>query len=165
MLTLSNHGRARGQTSQFWPDVVGFKYKMSNVQAAIGCGQLERIEELETRKREILQRYRELLAGRPGVAINPEPPGTRNGAWMPTVVFAAETGVTRERLQAAFKALDIDARVFFHPLSSLPMFAPCAGGALAADIPRRAINLPSFHDISDDEQRRVVAPILELLGG
>ena len=54
VLTLSNHGRARGQTKQFWPDVVGYKYKMSNIQAAIGCAQLERIEELVGRKREIL---------------------------------------------------------------------------------------------------------------
>jgi perosamine synthetase len=83
---------------------------------------------------------------------------------MPTVVFAPATGVTRERLQAAFAALDIDARVFFHPLSSLPMFAGSRGGALAADIPTRAINLPSFHDMTDDEQRRVVAPLRELLG-
>ena len=45
VLTLSNHGRARGQTKQFWPDMVGFKYKMSNIQAAIGCAQIERIEE------------------------------------------------------------------------------------------------------------------------
>jgi perosamine synthetase len=45
VLTLSNHGRARGQTKQFWPDVVGFKYKMSNIQAAIGCAQMERIDE------------------------------------------------------------------------------------------------------------------------
>ncbi len=40
VLTLSNHGRAVGQTKMFWPDVVGFKYKMSNLQAAIGCAQL-----------------------------------------------------------------------------------------------------------------------------
>jgi perosamine synthetase len=165
VLTLSNHGRARGQTRQFWPDVVGYKYKMSNVQAAIGCGQLERIAELEARKHAILQRYRELLDGCAGVTMNPEPPGTRNGAWMPTVVFGRDTGVTRERLQAAFGARDIDARVFFHPLSSLPMFAGARGGALAADIPTRAINLPSFHDMTDDEQRRVVEPLLELLGG
>ena len=96
--------------------------------------------------------------------MNPEPTGTQNGAWMPTVVFAPETGITRERLQAAFAALDIDARVFFHPLSSLPMFAGARGGALAADIATRAINLPSFHDMTDDEQRRVVAPLRELLG-
>jgi len=164
VLTLSNHGRARGQKRQFWPDVVGYKYKMSNLQAAIGCGQLERIAELEARKRAILRNYRELLADCKGVAMNPEPAGTQNAAWMPTVVFAPETGVTRERLQAAFAALDIDARVFFYPLSSLPMFAGSRGGALAADIPTRAINLPSFHDMTDDEQRRVVAPLRELLG-
>jgi len=165
VLTLSNHGRARGQTRQFWPDLVGFKYKMSNVQAAIGCGQLERIAELEARKRAILQRYRELLAGCDGITMNPEPPGTVNGAWMPTVVFERRTGVTRERLQAAFAAANIDARVFFHPLSSLPMFAGHAGGALAADIPTRAINLPSFHDMSDDEQQRVAAVVREVLRG
>jgi perosamine synthetase len=164
VLTLSNHGRARGQKRQFWPDVVGYKYKMSNLQAAIGCGQLERIAELEARKRAILRNYRELLADCKGVAMNPEPAGTQNAAWMPTVVFAPETGVTRERLQAAFAALDIDARVFFYPLSSLPIFAGSRGGALAADIPTRAINLPSFHDMTDDEQRRVVAPLRELLG-
>jgi perosamine synthetase len=165
VLTLSNHGRARGQKRQFWPDVVGYKYKMSNVQAAIGCGQLERIAELEARKREILARYKKLLGGRPGVAMNPEPAGTRNGAWMPTAVFAPETGITRERLQAAFAARGIDARVFFHPLSSLPMFAGTRGGANAASIAARAINLPSFHDMTDDEQRRVAEPILEMLGG
>jgi len=83
VLTLSNHGRARGQKRQFWPDVVGYKYKLSNVQAAIGCGQLERIAELEARKRAILRNYRELLADCKGVAMNPEPAGTQNGAWMP----------------------------------------------------------------------------------
>ena len=51
VLTLSNHGRRAGQTKQFWPDVVGFKYKMSNIQAAIGCAQMERIDELIGRKR------------------------------------------------------------------------------------------------------------------
>ncbi|HJV61637.1 MAG TPA: DegT/DnrJ/EryC1/StrS family aminotransferase [Albitalea sp.] len=155
VLTLSNHGRARGQTRQFWPDTVGYKYKMSNVQAAIGCGQMARIGELIDRKRAILARYRELLAPHRGVSLNPEPAGTVNGAWMPTAVFAPDTGVTRERLQAAFAEQSIDARVFFHPLTSLPSFGGTARSPIAADIAGRAINLPSFHDMTDDEQRRV----------
>jgi perosamine synthetase len=163
VLTLSNHGRARGQTKQFWPDVVGHKYKMSNVQAAIGCGQMERIDELTERKRAILRRYKQLLAPYPRIAMNPEPDGTVNGAWMPTAVFAPETGVTRERLQAAFAAESIDARVFFHPLTSLPMFGSQAGAPRAADIAARAINLPSFHDMTDDEQQRVVDVIRAVL--
>ncbi|MEO8000051.1 MAG: DegT/DnrJ/EryC1/StrS family aminotransferase, partial [Gemmatimonadaceae bacterium] len=120
VLTLSNHGRARGQTKQFWPDAVGFKYKMSNVQAAIGCAQIERVQALVDRKREIMAIYRRGLSDIVGVRMNPEPIGTVNGAWMPTVVFDKETGVTREMLQAAFAEENIDARVFFHPLSSLP---------------------------------------------
>ncbi len=156
VLTLSNHGRARGQTKQFWADVVGFKYKMSNIQAAIGCAQIERIEELVGRKREILKEYWECLQVLPAVSMNPEPTGTVNGAWMPTVVFQAETGATREQLQVAFSTENIDARVFFWPLSGLPMFKPVKSNVNAWSIPDRAINLPSYHDISDSELKRVV---------
>jgi len=164
VLTLSNHGRARGQAKQFWPDVVGFKYKMSNIQAAIGCAQMERIGELVERKRAILDYYRHSLAGLPGVNLNPEPPGTVLGAWMPTVVFAPETGVTRERLQQAFAVEDIDARVFFHPLSGLPMFTPRPENRHAWDIPTRAINLPSYHDMNEGDLGRVFR-VLERLAG
>ncbi len=163
VLTLSNHGRARGQTKQFWPDVVGFKYKMSNIQAAIGCAQMERIDELVSRKREILTFYRERLEKPPVVRMNPEPPGTVNGAWMPTVVFAPETGVTREKLQAAFAAANADARVFFWPLSSLPMFEPVRTNVNAWDIPGRAINLPSYHDITKNDLDRVIQTVVNLI--
>lgn len=156
VLTLSNHGRARGQTKQFWPDVVGFKYKMSNVQAAIGCAQLERIDELTDRKRDIFSFYSKGLAPLRGVTLNPEPSGQLNGVWMPTVVFDSATAVTREKLRVAFNAENIDARVFFHPLSGLSMFEPQTQNRLAWSIPTRAINLPSFHDMTDSEQSRVV---------
>ena len=156
VLTLSNHGRARGQTRQFWPDMVGFKYKLSNIQAAIGCGQVERIEELISRKREILHYYRERLAVLTGISMNPEPTGTVNGAWMPSVVLDPETGITRERLQAAFTAENIDARVFFHPLSSLSMFESQPKNIIAWSIPERAINLPSFHDMTVAQQDCVI---------
>lgn len=162
VLTLSNHGRARDQTKQFWPDVVGFKYKMSNIQAAIGCAQMERIDELTNRKREIMAAYRERLAGLPVISMNPEPKGTINGAWMPTVVFAPETGMTREKLQAAFAVENADARVFFWPLSSLPMFEDKASNMVAWDIPNRAINLPSYHEMNIDEIVRVATVIQKI---
>lgn len=163
VLTLSNHGRARGQTKQFWPDMLGFKYKISNVQAAIGYAQVERIDELIARKREIFANYRELLKKYAEVSINPENAGTVNGAWMPSTVFSPASGVTRESLQKKFAADNIDARVFFHPLSSLPMFEEKRQNRLAWDIPRRAINLPSFHDMQLIEQKRVVAVIATVL--
>jgi perosamine synthetase len=165
VLTLSNHGRARGQVKQFWPDAIGFKYKMSNIEAAIGCAQLERIEDLVARKREILYAYMVRLSALPGITMNPEPEGTVHGAWMPTAVFHPGTGITREMLQEGFAAADIDARVFFHPLSSLPMFEEKPENANAWDLPQRAINLPSFHDMSEADIDRVASTLTAIVRG
>ena len=163
VLTLSNHGRARGQTKQFWPDMVGFKYKMSNIQAALGCAQMERIAELIARKRQIFHYYRDRLRDLSGIRMNPEPTNIINGAWMPTVVFDEETGVTREKLVSAFAAENIDARVFFYPLSGLPMFEAVRSNRQAWAIPERAINLPSYHDMTTADQGRVIAVVRRVL--
>ena len=162
VMTLSNHGRRRGETKQFWPERIGYKYKMSNLQAAIGLAQIERVDELVNRKREILAHYREHLQSIVGIAMNPEPAGTINGAWMPTAVFPRAGGLTRERLQPAFAEENIDARVFFHPLSSLPMFDKQEGNVIAYDTAERAINLPSYHDITSQELNRVCSVIMGL---
>jgi perosamine synthetase len=159
VLTLTNHGRARGQTKQFWADMVGFKYKMSNVQAAIGCVQLERVDELVARKRQIMQAYRDAFAAIPEIAMNPEPPGTVNGSWMPTVVFDQSTGLTREQLLEAFRAENIDGRVFFWPLSGLPIFGGRPINPIADDTARRAINLPSFHEAAAESLDRIAAVV------
>lgn len=158
---LNNHGRARGQNKQFWADSIGLKYKMSNVQAAIGLAQIERVEELVSRKRQIFTSYAELLKGNNQIALNPEAKGTINSYWMPTAVFSKKSGVIREQLQAAFAEANIDARVFFWPLSGLPMFKPALDNFNSWDIPSRAINLPSFHDMAERQVERVV----EVLNG
>jgi perosamine synthetase len=163
VLTLSNHGRAPGQKKQFWPDMVGFKYKMSNLQAAIGCAQIERIHELIDRKRYILNFYKKSFSACSGVHLNPEPLGTVNGAWMPTAVFTPASGVTREQLQEAFAKENADARVFFWPLSSLEIFTPAKENINAWSIPERAINLPSYHDLNDTELQRIANVIIKVL--
>ena len=163
VLTLSNHGRVRGQSKQFWSDMVGFKYKISNIQAAIGCAQLERIDELIDRKREILATYQKHLIIPPGIKMNPEPKGTTNGAWMPTVVFDKNSGVRRGGILKAFECENIDARVFFWPLSQMEMFDSVETNTNAWDIPARAINLPSFHDMTEDDIHRVISVITKLV--
>jgi perosamine synthetase len=165
VLTLSNHGRVRGQTKQFWPDFVGFKYKMSNLQAAIGCAQMQRIDDLIARKRQILASYKDQLARLSCITINPEPEGVENGAWMPTVVFSEQSYVTREKLLCAFESENIDARVFFWPLSSLRMFNPVQVNINSWSLPNRAINLPSYHDISNQDIKRVSAVLINISAG
>ena len=156
VLTLSNHGRSRVQTKQFWPEMVGFKYKISNIQAALGCAQMERIDELISRKREILEFYKSRLDNLSGLKMNPEPDGVLNGAWMPTAVFGRDSGVTAEQIRMDFSKENIDARVFFHPLSSLSMFDDMGKNLVASDISGRAINLPSYHDMSTSDLERVI---------
>ena len=162
VLVLNSHGRGLQQKKQFWADEIGFKFKMSNVQAAIGCAQLERVEELTKRKLDILHMYKELTSMIPNLHMNSEPAGTVNGAWMPTVVFKEGSGITRKELQQVFFDENIDARAFFWPLSALPMFKPVPENVNAFSIPERAINLPSFHDITESEQLRIIAALKSL---
>lgn len=164
VLTLSNHGRVRGQTKQFWPDMIGFKYKISNLQAAIGCAQIERIDELISRKREIMATYRTAFSQVSGISMNPESNNVVNGFWMPTLVFDLTKEVSREMLIEAFSAQNIDARVFFYPLSSMPMFKQKKANIVAYSLPQRAINLPSYHDMTYMDLQRVIGCVFAVLG-
>lgn len=163
VLTLNNHGRPNNHPKQFWPIEVGHKFKMSNIDAALGCAQLSRAEELTRKKHEVLEFYRDRLTKHEFISMNPELDGIVNGAWMPTVVFDQCTSISREQLQAAFKSRNIDARVFFWPLTSLDMFESEECHVNAYSIPARSINLPSFHDITTEELDRVCKVIEELI--
>ncbi len=158
VLTLSNHGRARGQTKQFWPDMIGFKYKMSNIQAAIGCAQMERIEDLISSKRRVFSYYAEAMCDFP-LKMNPEPTGMQNGYWMPSIVIDNNVAFDRENLLSNFKVDNIDGRVFFWPLSMLPMFDTIPENIVSFSLYTRAINLPSYHDLNELDMDRVVAHI------
>ena len=157
---LNNHGRHATQVKQFWADEVGYKYRMSNLDAALGCAQLQRIDELVTRKQTILNGYRSRLEHVQAIALNPEPTDGANGAWMPTAVFTPDSGVTRESLLEKFRDHKIDARAFFYPLSDQPMFNPIPENRRARDIAARAVNLPSFHDMTEAELDRVAHILL-----
>ena len=162
VLTLSNHGRAVGQTRQFWPDMLGFKYKMSNLQAAVGCAQMERIDELIQGKRRVFLAYVERLADLP-LKMNPEPDGTVNGYWMPSIVVDEGVAFDRQKLLDAFAADHIDGRVFFWPLSSLPMFESKPANTVSYGLYARACNLPSYHDLTTSDIERVCSVVRNCL--
>jgi perosamine synthetase len=144
VLTLSNHGRSKKQIKQFWPERVGYKYKMSNVQAALGVAQLERINSLLDIKRTTFKMYESHLVDLP-LLMNPEPSGCTNGFWMPTVVVNEDIRFDRDNLVSIFKMNDIDARVFFWPLSTTGLMGRKALDKtyLSENIHLRSINLPS----------------------
>jgi len=121
-LTLRDHGRAPGD-KMFWNAEVGFKYKMSSMQAALGLAQLQRIDELVAIKRQIFSWYQSALEGGSGVTLNSEAPGTKNTYWMVTALLDAARGISKEQMMARLSAGGIDSRPFFYPLSALPAYA------------------------------------------
>lgn len=154
--TLANHGRSAQETKQFWPSVVGFKFKMSNIQAALGCAQLERIQELVDRKRQIFSSYREMLSDSAGISMNPESPGDYNSYWMPTLVFDSESKLSRNDVMAKLLAKGVQARTFFWPLSQLSFVDSEWDNPIAKLIAARGLNLPSFHDMTLSDQQMII---------
>lgn len=162
---LAEHGRAPGESRQFWPATIGYKFKMSNIQAALGCGQLARVDDFVRRKRSILQRYMDNLGSINGLTMNMAPSGTELGAWMSTVVLPRESAVSRDELIQILQAAGVDARVFFWPLSMLGLLPEPRIGKTAWDISARGLNLPSYVGMSDDDVDVVSQLISDALSG
>ncbi len=168
VMRLRDHGRAPGDR-MFRNLEVGFKYKMSALQAALGLAQLERVDELVGKKREIHSWYHEDLAGLDGVVLNAEAPATKNSYWMTTAVWDVQ-GPAKEDVMARLAEKGVDSRPFFHPLSSLPAYAdaPEASGArernrTAYRVSARGMNLPSPLNLTRAQARRASTAFKEAL--
>lgn len=154
---LRDHGRTPGDVS-FRSTEIAFKYKMSAMQAAMGLGQIERLNELLARKREIFRWYREQLSDVPEITLNAEGDGVFNSYWMVTPIFPENFVIGKPDLMAAFKERGIATRPMFDPLSDIPAFAssPQAHAARARnivsyDIAPRGLNLPSGYNLSTED--------------
>ena len=90
---LGDHGRSKTKT--LWNDEIGYKYKMSNIQAALGLAQLGRINDLVDKKRKIFSWYKERLETIDGLQLNVEKPGCKNIFWMTTIVLQKDFGISR----------------------------------------------------------------------
>ncbi|MCY2937072.1 MAG: DegT/DnrJ/EryC1/StrS family aminotransferase [Planctomycetota bacterium] len=151
---LNDHGRDRANGFQILE--VGYKYKMSNIQAALGLGQLERLDELVGQKRRIMAWYRERLQGVPGLLLNAAKPWSQAIYWMSSVVLDERLTPPRDQVMRHLKGLGVDSRPFFPPLSSFPMFQTKQGsGPVASRLGRTGINLPSGHGLTEADVDRV----------
>jgi perosamine synthetase len=121
-LVLGDHGRRPAERGNFWNHEIAYKYKMSSMQAALGLAQLERIDELVERKRQIFSWYEARLRSVEGLTLNVEPPGTKNSYWMVTAILDAGLGLTKDRLIPLMEERKALCRPVFHPLSSLPAY-------------------------------------------
>lgn len=169
-LFLRDHGRPPGD-KMFFNTEVAYKYKMSSMQAALGLAQLERVEELICRKREIFSWYKHELSDTERVTLNCEAPDTKNTYWMVTVVWDENLGMGKETLMQAMSEKNIDCRPFFHPLSSLPAYATLKQAQqsrqrnrISYQVSPYALNLPSGLNMTREKVRYVCECLKEILG-
>lgn len=143
---------------------IGHKYKMSNIQAALGLAQMEKVEDIVAKKRQIFSWYQERLADIPELALNVELPETRNIYWMSSIVLGDKVKFSRDEFMAKLKERSIDSRPMFYPMSSFDMFDSREDlNPVAYSVPMRGINLPSGHDRTEEEIDYVCSHIRDLL--
>jgi perosamine synthetase len=167
-LFLRDHGRKPGD-KLFYNTEIAYKYKMSSMQATLGLAQLERVEELVERKRQIFSWYQSELANIKGITLNYEAPETKNTYWMVTVILDKGFGITKEQMIELMSKKNIDCRPFFHPLSSLPAYNHIEQAQQARlhnhtsyQISPYGINLPSGLNMTKEKVKAVCQSLLQI---
>jgi perosamine synthetase len=129
----------------FLHDEVGYNYRMPNLNAALGCAQLEQLAGFVERKRRLAQRYQQAFAKLEGAAFLPEPAGTQSNYWLNSVVLDPSHVEQRDTLLAALNDAGYMSRPIWTPMHRLPMYAACPRMPLpvAESLEARVVNLPS----------------------
>jgi perosamine synthetase len=143
---------------------VGYNYRMTNMQAAIGLAQLERIQEFVEARRNHASLYNELLRNIEGLVLHPEAPWAKNVYWMYTILVEDSFGIDRDRLMQRLRLRGIDTRPTFYPLHLQPIYDDGYHGEsfdVAIWLGDKGVNLPSSSGLSDSQIERVVSAIAD----
>jgi len=132
-------------------DEVAWNYRMPNINAAVGCAQLEQLPDKLARKRTLADRYRSALEGRPEMSFVSEPPGTRSNYWLNTLRLHAADPGQRDAALARLNEAGYQTRPVWKLLSRLPMYVECprAPLAVAQELEASLLNLPSSPNLAD----------------
>ena len=152
--------QAKTDAVEYAHDAVGYNYRLTNIQAAVGLAQAERLEEFIAAKRAIAGRYRAALAGLPGVDIMPAADWAEVVFWMYTVRLKAAGRASEGRpVLRALDAQGIQTRPLWQPLHLSPAHrgAQALGGAVAEGLYHQALSLPCSSNLTRVEQERVIA--------
>ena len=158
---LWDHGRVPGT---FWIDELGYKHKMSNLQAAFGVGQLENIEVLIEAKRRNYNRYKENLAEVSGIKLNTTGENTESIYWMTSILLKQEMGLDRNTFMKDLKSMNIDTRPVFPSISQYPIWGERHDENVNSKIiGENGVNLPSGVNLSTNEIDYISESIISLL--
>ena len=157
--------QARDPAPHYQHSHIGYNYRMSNLLAAVGRGQLRVLDERVEQRRANYHFYRQALGDLPGIAFMPEFPAGRPTCWLTCItVDPVAFGADREAIRIALEQENIEARPVWKPMHLQPVFADCRvrGGNVAADLFDRGLCLPSGSSLSADNRARVATIIRQV---
>lgn len=158
--------QAREPAPHYQHETIGYNYRLSNICAAIGVGQLAVLDERVKRRREICDRYRAALEAYDGIIFMPRPAWARSSCWLTVATFDAEVlGVDRETVRLALLDHDIEARPMWKPMHMQPLYADAryVGNGFDEVLFRNGLCLPSGSDMSNEEQDEVIGIVRSTL--
>ena len=163
--SLRTHGKDFSKT--FWHDDIGYMYRMTNIQAALGLAQLERMDEIVKKKREIFRWYKKRLSGIDGISLNTENDWSESNYWMVSIVLEKQFRLTRDELRKELRDRKIDTRPFFYAISTLPIYkdAKKVNTDVSIYLGLNGINLPCGVNLTEEEVDYISQNVRELLEG
>jgi len=172
IITTNNHDlyekmrylrdQAMSSEKRYWHTEIGFNYRMTNLQAALALAQLERIDELLEKKKEIFSWYYNYLKNIDGIKLNPKIENYKNVYWMICVELLDFSEIERDNIMITLNEKNIDTRPYFYPISDLPMYS-YTNTPVTKLISQRGINLPSFFDITKHQVQYICNELKKLL--
>ena len=162
---LSTQARLPGP--EYLHDAIGYNYRLTNLAAAVGVAQLERLDSFLEKKRRIAARYDEALAGLAGITLPPRPQWAEPSMWLYSILIDGEiAGIARSGVAAFLRDRGIESRPVWAPAHRMPFFsgAKRLGGAVGDRIFRDGLSLPCSVDLTDDEQVMVIRALSDAMG-
>jgi dTDP-4-amino-4,6-dideoxygalactose transaminase len=150
--------QARDEAPHYQHSKIGYNYRMSNLCAGVGRGQMEVLAKRIEQRRSIFNRYYERLAGKKGIRFLSEPDGYFSNRWLSTILIEpAEAGFTREDLRLALEKENIESRPLWKPMHMQPVFEGCAyyGDGTSEGLFQNGLCLPSGSNLTDEDLERI----------
>ena len=151
MKVLRDHGM--NPDKKYWHEIIGFNYRMTNLQAALGVAQLKKIDFFINKKKQIATTYKKLLQDLPAVTLAPEMTWAKSVYWLYSVLTKKEC---RDAAIAHLDGEGIESRPFFYPQHILPPYKRELKLAIAEDLSAMGLNLPSGSRLSENEIQKIV---------
>ena len=150
--------QARDPAPHYQHSEIGYNYRMSDLLAAVGRGQLRVLEDRVDQRRANYEFYRETRGDLPGIDFMPEHPRGRSTRWLTCATVDPDAfGATRDDIRLAMEAQNVESRPAWKPMHLQPVFASCRvrGGGVAEEVFQQGLCLPSGSNLSDDDRLRV----------